>query len=273
MRLPTIPRDPKSPIPTRKSNKSDILWNEVEKKLDQRFNGFFEVRKSEQAKQTRQIERIEKDESNQRVGCINILVLFTLLSIIFGTFRTISFDNQEFKPGINPSSNHRITDYSFELSLKDNFRQPGRTSFITPNTSTKPNTTPPKASTQEEIINSPDEFQEKSISNSINKKDNNRYTGRNYLLKIEPYGRYESCQGLDENGFKPCKIKRSWFIVNESRNIHHLITIPTRTHKDIYAIRPFRNSIAEVYYYDGTKIYLKFCLDLNDNMLECRVLP
>lgn len=87
----------------------------------------------------------------------------------------------------------------------------------------------------------------------------------------EPYGRYESCQGLDRNGFKPCKLDRRWYIVNESRDIHHVIPFPVETHKRIFAIRPFREGVAEVYFYNGETMYLEFCVGLNDSIVQCNI--
>lgn len=93
------------------------------------------------------------------------------------------------------------------------------------------------------------------------------------IYRTEPYGRYESCQGKDAQGNKPCKRNRRWYIVNEASNIHHQINFTERTHKDIYAIRPFRNGLAQVYFYDGRQMYLEFCVGLDDRVVECVLRP
>lgn len=87
------------------------------------------------------------------------------------------------------------------------------------------------------------------------------------------YGRYESCQGRDAQGNRPCKKNRRWYIVNEARNVHHRINFTERTHKDIYAIRPFREGLAQVYFYDGRRMYLEFCVGLDDRVVECVLRP
>jgi len=104
--------------------------------------------------------------------------------------------------------------------------------------------------------------------------DNYRPLPKTYgkgVLRTEPYGRYESCQGLDAQGFKPCKKNRRWYIVNEARNIHHRINFDLRTHRDIFAIRPFQTGVAQVFFYDGRMMYLAFCVGLDDRVLECSV--
>lgn len=85
------------------------------------------------------------------------------------------------------------------------------------------------------------------------------------------YGRYESCQGRDAQGNRPCKVNRRWYIVNEAKGLHHLIDIPVVTHKQIFAIRPFREGLAEVFFFDGRQMYLEFCLDLNDRVIDCKL--
>ncbi len=87
------------------------------------------------------------------------------------------------------------------------------------------------------------------------------------------YGRYESCQGRDAQGNRPCKRNRRWYIVNEARNIHHQINFTETTHKDIYAIRPFRDGLAQVFFYDGRQMYLEFCVGLDDRVVECVLRP
>jgi hypothetical protein len=93
------------------------------------------------------------------------------------------------------------------------------------------------------------------------------------VYRTETYGRYESCQGRDAEGNKPCKRNRRWYIVNESQNIHHRINFTERTHKDIYAIRPFSNGLAQVYFYDGRRMLLEFCVGLDDRVVECVLRP
>ena len=93
------------------------------------------------------------------------------------------------------------------------------------------------------------------------------------IYRMEPYGRYESCQGRDAQGNKPCKRNRRWYIVNEARNLHHRINFTERTHKDIYAIRPFSNGLAKVYFYDGRQMMLEFCVGLDDRVVECVLRP
>jgi hypothetical protein len=93
------------------------------------------------------------------------------------------------------------------------------------------------------------------------------------VYRTESYGRYESCQGRDAQGNKPCKRNRRWYIVNEASNIHHQINFTERTHKDIYAIRPFSNGLAQVYFYDGRRMYLEFCVGLDDRVVECVLRP
>ncbi|WP_020566681.1 hypothetical protein [Neolewinella persica] len=93
------------------------------------------------------------------------------------------------------------------------------------------------------------------------------------VYRTETYGRYESCQGRDAQGNKPCKRNRRWYIVNEARDIHHQINFTERTHKDIYAIRPFSNGLAQVYFYDGRQMYLEFCVGLDDRVVECVLRP
>jgi hypothetical protein len=93
------------------------------------------------------------------------------------------------------------------------------------------------------------------------------------IYRTETYGRYESCQGRDAQGNKPCKRNRRWYIVNEARDVHHQINFTDRTHKDIYAIRPFSNGLAQVYFYDGRQMYLEFCLGLGDRVVECVLRP
>jgi hypothetical protein len=93
------------------------------------------------------------------------------------------------------------------------------------------------------------------------------------VYRTESYGRYESCQGRDAQGNKPCKRNRRWYIVNEARNIHHRINFTERTHKDIYAIRPFSNGLAQVYFYDGRQMMLEFCVGLDDRVVECVLRP
>ncbi|MFK8161069.1 MAG: hypothetical protein AB8H12_01290 [Lewinella sp.] len=93
------------------------------------------------------------------------------------------------------------------------------------------------------------------------------------IYRTESYGRYESCQGRDAQGNKPCKRNRRWYIVNEARNLHHRINFTERTHKDIYAIRPFSNGLAHVYFYDGRQMMLEFCVGLDDRVVECVLRP
>lgn len=93
------------------------------------------------------------------------------------------------------------------------------------------------------------------------------------VYRAETYGRYESCQGRDAQGNKPCKRNRRWYIVNEANNIHHQINFTERTHKDIYAIRPFSNGLAQVYFYDGRRMHLEFCIGLDDRVVECVLRP
>ncbi|MEM9528569.1 MAG: hypothetical protein AAGA31_18290 [Bacteroidota bacterium] len=90
-------------------------------------------------------------------------------------------------------------------------------------------------------------------------------------VSAKSYGRYDSCQGRDSQGNRPCKLNRRWYIVNEARGIHHLIDLPASTHKDIFAIRPFREGLAEVFFFDGRQMYLEFCLDLNDRVIDCKL--
>lgn len=82
----------------------------------------------------------------------------------------------------------------------------------------------------------------------------------------ESYGRYESCQGLNKNGYKPCKKKRSWYIVNELKNQHLYLKVDRETHLKIYAIRPLLDNIAEVYFHDGNDMYLSFCISMDDGL-------
>lgn len=85
----------------------------------------------------------------------------------------------------------------------------------------------------------------------------------------EPYGRYESCQAVNSKGYKPCKKGQRWFLVNEVKNIHHKISFPDIMHKQIYAIRPYYDDFAEVYFHNGTEMYLIFCLDMEDQPEYC----
>ncbi|MEM9258139.1 MAG: hypothetical protein AAGA62_00750 [Bacteroidota bacterium] len=85
------------------------------------------------------------------------------------------------------------------------------------------------------------------------------------------YGRYDSCQGQDAQGNRPCKLNRRWYIVNEAKGLHHLIDLPESTHKEIFAIRPFREGLAQVFFFDGRQMYLEFCLDLNDRVIDCKL--
>lgn len=91
------------------------------------------------------------------------------------------------------------------------------------------------------------------------------------VFRTESYGQYESCQGLDAQGFKPCKKNRRWYIVNEGQGVHHRINFDVETHKDIFAIRPFRAGLAQVFFYDGRVMYLAFCVGLDDRVLECSI--
>ncbi|MEM9929341.1 MAG: hypothetical protein AAF840_05960 [Bacteroidota bacterium] len=102
--------------------------------------------------------------------------------------------------------------------------------------------------------------------------DGSSARGRDVYLP-SGYGRYESCQGRDAQGNRPCKKNRRWYLVNEARNIHHQINFTERTHKDIYAIRPFRDGLAQVYFYDGRRMYLEFCVGLDDRVVECVLRP
>lgn len=80
----------------------------------------------------------------------------------------------------------------------------------------------------------------------------------------QPYGTYESCQGLNETGYKPCKRNRIWFIVNEEKDQHLKLKVDRETQDKIYAIRPLLNNVAEVYFYDESGMYLSFCISLDD---------
>ncbi len=83
----------------------------------------------------------------------------------------------------------------------------------------------------------------------------------------ERYGIYESCQGLNIDGYKPCKKNRKWYIVNEEKSKHILINLDIKTHHKIYAIRPLLNNIAEVYFYEETGMFLSLCVSLEDGKL------
>lgn len=80
----------------------------------------------------------------------------------------------------------------------------------------------------------------------------------------QPYGDYESCQGLNETGYKPCKKNRIWFIVNEEKDHHLKLKVDKETQNKIYAIRPLLNNVGEVYFYDESGMYLSFCISLDD---------
>jgi hypothetical protein len=127
------------------------------------------------------------------------------------------------------------------------------------------------------ISRTPEEYQVKKHAEKRNNIRleitplNNKQRGGSY--DIESYGRYESCQGVNKNGYKPCKKRSKWYIVNESLAIHHKINFSESTHTDIFAIRPFYNDVAEVYFYNGKKMYLSFCVNLEDMKVECELKP
>lgn len=79
----------------------------------------------------------------------------------------------------------------------------------------------------------------------------------------ENYGRFESCQGLNKDGWKPCKRNRNWYMVNEKLNKNLKLKINREMHKDIFAIRPLHNGVAEVYYHDGKNMYLSYCVTID----------
>lgn len=80
----------------------------------------------------------------------------------------------------------------------------------------------------------------------------------------EQYYTYESCQGINRFGYKPCKKNKVWYIVNERLDKHTILNVDPKIHDAIYAIRPFSDDIAEVYFFDGQKKYMAFCISLND---------
>lgn len=80
----------------------------------------------------------------------------------------------------------------------------------------------------------------------------------------ETYGIYESCQGLNVDGYKPCKKDNKWYIVNEKKLQHLLIDMDIDIHHKIYAIRPLLNNVAEVYYYNQNGMFLSSCISLEN---------
>ena len=80
----------------------------------------------------------------------------------------------------------------------------------------------------------------------------------------EGYGIFDSCQGLDKYGNKPCKKDRRWYIVNQRLGTYRKLDLDIATHKKIYAIRPWLNNVAEVYFYENGAMCLEFCISMDD---------
>ena len=74
---------------------------------------------------------------------------------------------------------------------------------------------------------------------------------------------FESCQGVNKEGWKPCKRNRQWYMVNVQQNKVVRLNMSEADHKEIYAIRPILNDVAEVYYHNGIDMYLSHCISIN----------
>lgn len=231
-----------------KDHPTDLIKN----KLDDIFNNF----------QNRIVNnRIDVSGFNHKerdyTGVIVLLVAIALISVLYFTFKSENISEEPIINTINPNYLIDTNDYIIEYRepLKYNNNRAQNDTFETK---------------VQDFINEKriSELQKVGVDMCSEKSNTNVFFPRDIVdygyYGKEKYGVYESCQGLNESGYKPCKKNREWYIVNEKEDLHIKLDFDSRTHKDIFAIRPLLNGIGEVYYHDGQSKYLSFCISLSD---------
>lgn len=250
------------------SRQRDTLWSLVEEGLEEAIRKTY-------ARILEEPEDASPEESKrvliEQVGCIFIFLAVAVSSyFLYSSIPAQEDVSDRNKPGVDVIDNPP-TEYGPETSRVDSTAQ-DRTQNRTQERSdifTPPKTLPQiRETTVREIDPSIQDLVSYYEFNGVQPVP--RTLGKFGYFGAQAYGQYESCQAINRNGYKPCKKNRHWYLVNEKKNIHHLISFPEPIHKDIYAIRPYYDDFAEVYFHDGENMYLRFCIDLEDNPAACQ---